>query len=50
MLHWQAAVRIPTLIPQLLLYSSFRAPSQAPEERDWDWEDYNHEGEPAAAC
>ena len=28
--------------------SSSRAPSQAPEETDVDWEDYNYKREPAA--
>ena len=29
--------------------SSSRAPSQPPEGRDWDWEDYNYQQDPAAA-
>ena len=32
----------------LSVSSSSRAPSQAPEGRDLDWEDYNYEGESAA--
>ena len=38
----------PAQTPAAFVPSSSRPPSQAPEERDVDWEDYNYELEPAA--
>ena len=34
--------------PALSVPSSSRAPSQPPEGRDLDWEDYNYQQDPAA--